>query len=410
MGIRSGFQFLVSAVVILLLLIQRFLYRRSIQLIQASHLPARPQRVSARILTALFVGANVALIITAFIPFERLGRSYYSDSSLWASGAPYILYPLTVWHVGSVGSFLVIVVLDALDWLRKSHRPSTTIRSEAAPVQVSRRQFVKQVGYGLAVVPFGLSTYGVYVASQEFVIERISITLPRWPEPLRGLKIVQLTDIHVGVFMTQERLDEYVKIVNRLEPDLVVITGDFVSSSSRYVRPAIRALSQLRARLGVFGTVGNHDHYTNSIFPLIEGFARNNMKMLFNENMDLHINGSKLNLIGIDYLNGHAAGFDEALRGIPLDGPTLLLSHQPNVFPKAAQQGIDLILSGHTHGGQVNLNVLGLEITPARIITPYVAGLYEEGQSKLYVSRGLGTTGPPVRINAPPEITQMTLL
>ncbi|MBI3950119.1 MAG: metallophosphoesterase [Acidobacteria bacterium] len=409
MGIRSGFQLVVFAIIILLLLIQWFLYRRSVQFIQSSELENRTQRILIVILGLLFACANVALIGSGMVPVV-IRRLSLSRLETWESVAPYVLYPLAVWHVGSIGSFLVIISVDFLTGFWKRVGRSRTVEPPATSVDLSRRELIKNVGYGLATLPFGVSTYGAYVASQEFALERVNVALPPWPDPLRGLKIVQLTDIHVGVFMSQERLEEYVKIVNRLEPDIVVITGDFVSSSNRYVAPAVKALSRLRPRLGVFGTIGNHEHYTKSVSPLIDGFARNNMRVLLNENVFLNVNGARLNLIGIDYLNGNAAGFEEAMRGMPLEGPTILLSHQPNVLPKAAQQGIDLTLSGHTHGGQINLNLLGIEAAPARLITPYVAGLYEEDQSKLYVSRGLGTTGPPVRINAPPEITLLTLV
>jgi predicted MPP superfamily phosphohydrolase len=275
---------------------------------------------------------------------------------------------------------------------------------------MSRRQFLRNAGVGLATLPFAASTYGVFVASQEFKIERIRLALPRLPEGLNGLTLVQLSDIHVGLFMNQHRLEEYVKIVNQLEPDLALITGDFVSVSNKYVLPTVKALSQLRSRFGVFGSIGNHELYTDAVPLLIEGFARNNMKILFNENAYVHTNGAKLNLVGIEYVSQSVRIFDSAIAGIPLDGPTILLSHQPNVFPKAAERGIDLTLSGHTHGGQIKFEFLGMDVSPARLITPYPEGLFELGESKLYVNRGLGTTGPPVRINAVPEITHITVV
>lgn len=410
MSTPSGFRYIIFTAIILLLLIQLSLYHRSIRFITASSLGERAKHFFITILGLLFASANIPLIGTVIIAMASGRFSLYSSSEMWGSVAPYVFYPLAVWHVGSVGSFLVVVLLDVLGGLGTWNRRLRAAESEAGPVQLSRRRFIKQIGSGLAVLPFGVSTYGAYVAREGATVERVAVRLPHLPEPLRGLTIVQLTDIHVGVFMSQQRLQEYVGVVNRLEPDLVVITGDFVSSSNQYVAPAVHALSHLRARLGVFGSIGNHEHYTDSISSLIEGFAQNNMKILLNEHAHVTVNGAKLNLIGIDYLGRNAAGFDEAIRAIPLDRPAILLSHQPNVFPQAAHRGIDLTLSGHTHGGQVNLDMLGMDIGPARLITPYVAGLYEMSQSKLYVSRGLGTTGPPVRINAPPEITQITLL
>src|SRR5262249_41644076 len=157
--------------------------------------------------------------------------------------------------------------------------------------------------------------------------------------------------------------------------------------------------------------LGNHDMYTRAEPVLTQQFNQAGFKLLRNENQYVDVRGAKLNIIGLDFfLDGIGNGrVDDALRRIPRDGTTLLLLQAPRGFPDAAKMGIDLTLSGHTHGGQIALKLGELLITPARLATMYLAGLYKLGDSHLYVNRGLGTTGPPIRINAPPEITHITL-
>jgi len=240
------------------------------------------------------------------------------------------------------------------------------------------------------------------------VLERVTIPIRELPPQLDGLTIVQMSDIHAGVFMTESQMSDYVAMANDLKPDIVALTGDFVASSSREVAPFMRAISKLTGRIGVFGCLGNHDMFSQSERLLERGFDDAGFKLLRNENHYIDVNGAKLNVIGLDFFLGRG-GVEEALRLIARDGTTLLLLHGPQGFPDAARMGIDLTLSGHTHGGQIALKLGDLLITPARLATMFLAGLYKIGDSHLYVNRGLGTTGPPIRINAPPEITHITL-
>lgn len=389
------------------------------------------------------IGGSLLLGWSLFSSWERLGS--------WAS---YVVYPFAVWQYGSVIAFVLLVVLDVVRmvwrWGRAVFRffgrwprsvaavhperlaetllEGTTVATSdsAQPRQgqgpeeqpsvresrllLSRRQFIQTAGVSIAALPYIASAYGAIQAADQFVIERVDIPLPNLPDALVGLTIVHLTDIHVGPFMSEERWREYVRVVNRLEPDLIVLTGDYVASSSRSAIPFVRGAAELRARYGVFGSLGNHDRFTEAVPLLVEGFARHGMKILYNEQVWVRTEGGRINLIGIDYIGQSGRGFARALRGLHLEGPSVLLSHQPNVFPQAAERAIDLTLAGHTHGGQMVADLAGIRLSPARVITPYVAGLYERGGAKLYVSRGLGTTGPPVRLNAPPEITLIRLI
>ncbi|HXF06762.1 MAG TPA: metallophosphoesterase [Blastocatellia bacterium] len=438
-----------------LFLIQYRLYvraRRHLQAMGVSPLGQRRVLLILRVLLLIMnlpwvigIGGSLLLDWSLFSSWERLGS--------WAS---YVVYPFAVWQYGSVIAFVVLVVLDVVRmiwrWSRAALRflgrwprsmaavppqpeggagtspeQLTVTASYSAPhghgqgpeerpsgqesrLLLSRRRFIQTAGVSIATLPYIASAYGAIQAADQFVIERVDIPLPNLPDALVGLTIVHLTDIHVGPFMSEERWREYVRVVNRLEPDLIVLTGDYVASSARSAIPFVRGAAELRARYGVFGSLGNHDRFTEAVPLLVEGFARHGMKILYNEQVWVRTPGGRINLIGIDYIGQSGRGFARALRGLRLEGPSILLSHQPNVFPQAAGRAIDLTLAGHTHGGQMVADLAGIRLSPARLITPYVAGLYEHGGAKLYVSRGLGTTGPPVRLNAPPEITLIRLV
>jgi len=203
-----------------------------------------------------------------------------------------------------------------------------------------------------------------------------------------------------------------VRTANSLNPDLVALTGDFVNTKKSQTGRFMRGIAGLRSKHGVFGCLGNHDMFTEAEDLLSEGFDGAGYKLLRNENRYVEIGGARLNVIGIDFVETHSRRWgtaEQALNGIPLDGTTLLLSHNPETFPAAARLGIRLQLAGHTHGGQIALKLGDVVIAPAKLATPFVAGRYQIGDSHLYVNRGLGTTGPPIRINAPPEITHLTL-
>src|SRR5262249_18974283 len=232
---------------------------------------------------------------------------------------------------------------------------------------LSRRRFLRLALMAAAAMPFAVSLYGAVAARSKRVLEFVTIPIRDLPDQLDGLTIVQMSDIHAGVFMTEAQMSEYVEMANSLRPDLVALTGDFVSSTSQQVDPFMRAMSKLTARIGVFGCLGNHDMYTRAEPVLTQQFNQAGFKLLRNENQYVDVRGAKLNIIGLDFfLDGIGNGrVDDALRRIPRDGTTLLLLHAPQGFPDAAKMGIDLTLSGHTHGGQIALKLGELLITPA---------------------------------------------
>jgi len=229
----------------------------------------------------------------------------------------------------------------------------------------------------------------------------------------------------VGDFMPLHEIRRAVGMANELAAELAVITGDFVSSRGDPLAGCITALARLRAPLGVWGCNGNHEIYAGAEDDAEALFASNGMRLLRQAASQIKWNGATLNLIGIDYqrnatITQRAIGtLNGAESLVRRDMPNILLSHNPNTFYRAAGAGVELSLAGHTHGGQVNVEILKSELNPARFFTSFIAGLYRlpmpvsgnkaVQQASLYVNRGLGTLGIPARIGANPEIALLTL-
>jgi uncharacterized protein len=231
--------------------------------------------------------------------------------------------------------------------------------------------------------------------------------------PLEGLRIVQISDIHIGQNLTRAQLERFVARVNALSPDLICITGDIADGPSADLEECLPALAQLRAAHGVFAILGNHDHYAGPEW--VEEALRQltPFTVLREERTAIVVNGQRLHIIGLDdhgrdWARGmtRAAYLDTALAAIPPDEPVLLLSHRPDIFPRAAAAGVALTLSGHTHGGQLGIPWFNGRVRNlAEFITRFDRGLFERNGSYLYVNCGLGVTGQRIRLSTPREIT-----
>jgi predicted MPP superfamily phosphohydrolase len=220
--------------------------------------------------------------------------------------------------------------------------------------------------------------------------------------------------------MSEEEIRKYVRIANEARPDLIVLTGDFVTWDASSAPAVVNALSGLKAPLGVYGSLGNHDAWAEAEDLLAELFARAGVRILRQERTAIAAGNESFNLMGLDFTNSRimsAGGWhlsSRKLEGVENlmapDTANILLSHNPDSFDRAAQLGIDLSLAGHTHGGQLALEFISPEIAPSRIVTPYVAGWFARPGGQLYVNRGIGTIAAPMRVGAPPEITIFELL
>lgn len=233
------------------------------------------------------------------------------------------------------------------------------------------------------------------------------ISLAGLPESFRGLRIVQLTDIHHGIYFPEAALNLVVEMTNKLNPDIVALTGDFVTRSRNYIEPVAEILSGLQATEGVFAVLGNHDFRVGAD-QIASALDRNGIDVLRNRHVTLRRRGQKLCLAGIDDFL-YRADLPRALRGIPEHTPTVLLSHNPAIIEDASRAGISLVLSGHTHGGQVRLPLVGCVYGRSAEKMRFKKGRDSLRGTQIYVSRGLGTVVLPIRYGCPPEIPHFVL-
>jgi hypothetical protein len=310
-------------------------------------------------------------------------------------------YAPAIWSFGSITSALLLLVAQIIGaigqmsmWIiRRFSRAEMT-----APADPGRRLFIKAGVGGLAAAPFLLSGYGAAWAGRNYGVTEITLPIGR------RVRVAQLTDVHAGIFMTRDRMRRYVDQVIALQPELLVLTGDYISNSTVFFPGFVEEMARVRTPYGTFATMGNHEHWYGELDYYRSLFSQNGIHLLQNEHRVVQTREGAFAVAGIDDLRWGRPDLEAALRGIDPAVPTLLLSHRPEIFPKAAAHRIPLTLSGHYHGGQVKLSLPGGDFSLAHLRTPYPEGLYRIGSSHLYVSRGIGTTFTPVRLNAPPEV------
>jgi len=291
-----------------------------------------------------------------------------------------------------------------------------------APHSLTRRAFLHTSIVGVSGIALASCTRGI-IDRNDIEITHRTFSIPNLPPPFEGKTITFLSDIHAGPFMDVYEMRRIAKITNDLKSDMIVIPGDFVTSHPDEIAPFAEAMSGLKAPLGVFACTGNHDYYAG-VDIVSKGIEGTGINLLRNENVPVTIDGQSLHIIGVDdmdselikqYTEGKPAEHIEAsFRGIPNNAATILLCHKPYMFLQFAKTNVGLMLSGHTHGGQIVLGRFGKTVLAfSSIASEYVEGRYvtDDGKSKtqMYVSRGIGVVGVPIRINCPPEITQITL-
>lgn len=236
-------------------------------------------------------------------------------------------------------------------------------------------------------------------------VEKIAVSLKRLPKQLDGFRIVQLSDLHHSPFTSLEFINESIKIANELAPEMFVLTGDFVSHDTEYIAPVADSLSHLKSEFGSFACLGNHDHWTDAelVTDLLRGEG---IKVLVNEGFRFEARDASFWLCGVDDLTLAKTDIKAALKGAREDEMKLLLAHNPKILYRAARRGVDLMLSGHTHGGQVKLRDEEDKILPTRRLS---SGLYRRKNTQVYITRGIGTVVVPLRYHCPPEITLIEL-
>lgn len=357
------------------------------------------------VLTGVLVAFTVLLIATLVLP-----RFIGLTDSRWFAWPGYFWFALAVYL------FLTLLVLEPVrlalrGWVKRTPEPAPTTAEddvEAEPA-VNRRVFLARasaVAAGAASV--GLVGVGATNALGPPDLLRVPVRLRTLDPVFNGFRIAVVSDIHLGPLLGRAHTERIVRMINETEPDLVAIVGDVVDGTVAELGPAAEPLRDLHSREGSFFVTGNHEYFVEDPQSWLDELERLGIQALRNENTAIRRGSSAFALAGVNDIAGEsysdAPDFDRALSARDLSQPTVLLAHQPVQVEEAAAHGVDLQVSGHTHGGQMwpFHYVVGA-------VQPSLAGLSTVGDTQLYVSRGAGFWGPPVRIGAPPDISVLTL-
>lgn len=356
---------------------------------------ARSQAWVRRLILASGGLSGIALILGFLLMFVRVSRYLPVTPASWIKGSAMIWAFLSVLWTGSwlVWRALAVIVKPA----------HSAVHTEA------RRQFLNAAGAALFAAPMAAVGYGVFVERINIRLREQKIAIPGLARDLDGLRIVQLTDIHLGPFLSERELAHCVGMANETNAHLALVTGDMISVNRDPLDTCLKHLSGLRSEAGIFGCLGNHEIYANAEDYATQHGARLGIRYLRMESVRLKFGGTVMNLAGVDYQRFRAPYLVGAERLVEPGVFNVLLSHNPDVFPEAVRQGYDLTIAGHTHGGQVRVEILREDMNIARFFTPYVDGLYEQSGKTIFVSRGIGTIGLPARLGAPPEVALLRL-
>jgi uncharacterized protein len=328
-----------------------------------------------------------------------------------------------------IGSLFIAVddILRLFRWIASYVSPvTTTLDSDSH--SISRLDFLNRVAVSMAAIPFMAFIYGMVKTAFDYKIHKVKVVLPHLPEAFNGLKIIQISDIHSGSFVSSEPLKQAVKIINEQQADVVFFTGDIVNDRASEMDMHADTLSQIKATMGVYSVLGNHDYGDYAKWNSIEEkkdnldklkniHAQMGWRLLMNEHVPLKKDSAEIAVIGIENwgsnLNFPKYGdLKNAYTGTEKYPVKLLLSHDPshwNTQVKEEYKDIDITFSGHTHGFQFGVEIPGFKWSPSQYVYKQWAGLYEHGKQYLYVNRGLGFIGYPGRVGILPEITVMEL-
>jgi uncharacterized protein len=356
----------------------------------------RPGRVRW-ILSALVVALAVLLVATlalrGVVPVEVAWPGY-----LWFALVAYL--------------FLVLLVLEPARWAmrrRIRRRPVPEVPSGTEPDAVNRRLFLARASAVAAgAVSVGVVGVGAATALGPPNVLHVPVRLRRLDPALSGFRIAVVSDIHLGPLAGRAHTERIVRMINETSPDLVAIVGDLVDGTVAELGPAAEPLRDLHSREGAFFVTGNHEYFVDDPASWLTELERLGVQPLRNENTVIRRGAAAFDLAGVNDVAGASRSdppdFDKALSGRDPGRPTVLLAHQPVQVSTAAERGVDLQLSGHTHGGQMWPFHYAV-----RAVQPSLAGLSAVGDTQLYVSRGAGFWGPPVRVGAPPDISVISL-
>lgn len=417
--------FFFSAFLIILLL-QAFVYFRFIKFLKTT----KYYKPSYRYIVLIpFVVFNLSFVIVSL----SFGRDFNPPDWFKFVG----LYPFYIWEAATLFIGLILVIgwiiklpFILVSWILKLIRP---VRAKmevlkqkpvVKRINTSRRKFLRTATFAVSAYAFSGATYGI-IRHNTYTIEKEEIKINNLPNELKGLTITLVSDIHAGQYMTEDDMREYADAINELNSDIVCIPGDFVNYQPDDIKHFTKAFRDVKARHGIYGTLGNHDYFVNPEYVANAIINESPVKLLRNDFSKININGKELIILGVEdtrdagvQMNKKVTGYiDDTLKSAKTTSPEfaeipkVLLCHKPYAFDDIAKREVDLVLSGHTHGGQVvPVKIGNFNMSFAAMVSKYINGLYSIGDKKMYVSRGIGSVGLPIRLNCPPEITKITLV
>jgi predicted MPP superfamily phosphohydrolase len=374
-------------------LIHTYIYRR---LVRDTVKEARIRKISVVIAAAMVILLLVLRPLVKLVP------------RVWAVPISTVVW---FWMGFATYLFFWLAVIDAARALFELRRRIASRAKASEPPSPERRLFLSRAIAGGALATSGaLTSYGFWRAFEPAELTELPIRLPNLPKALDGLSIAQLTDLHVSSVIRRQFVEEMVRRTNALKPDLVAITGDLVDGDVDQLGEAVAPLRDLKSRYGTFFVTGNHDYYSGDV-QWSAALSRMGIQVLRNRLVRIGDAGASFDLVGVDDWGARnmrprgGYNLERAIAGRDPDRASVLLAHEPANFETAAERGMGLQLSGHTHGGQLFPVTALVSLRWFRY-----RGLYSYRSGQLYVSRGVGFWGPPLRVGSPPEIVKVTLL
>lgn len=318
-------------------------------------------------------------------------------------------------------------ILSKIKSIRTSFYKFTNKKS-VRKIDSSRRAFLTTSAAFVSGYAFIGSTKGV-IDSKDFEINNIEIKIENLPPEIKGTTISLISDIHSGPYMKEDDMMVYVDALNELNSDLIMIPGDLTNSDRNEIFPFVKAFKNLKASKGIYASLGNHDYFSDPDFISQAVLNETPIKLLRNETEFVNINGKSLCILGVEDTRQSGSAIDNVLMGYLnktishaqkkvlenqtdyISAPKIAMFHKPYFLEDMRDLNLDLILSGHTHGGQVVLAKFGdFNLSFAGAVSKYISGLYQSGKTKMYVSKGIGCVALPIRFNCKPEITKITLV
>jgi predicted MPP superfamily phosphohydrolase len=346
---------------------------------------------ATRLAIAAVAWFSMAASILAFLlRFQRVARYFPGWWVGWGAGLS------IVWALLSLSWLVGCSVVWICSRIGRGHSPG-------------RRRFFQTAYTAVLAAPPAALVYGTFIQRHQLILREQKLEIPDLPPDLDGLRVVQLTDIHLSPFLSRAELQRAVDMANETRAHIALVTGDLITTWRDPLDDCLDILAQLRAHAGVFGCMGNHEIYAHAEDHVEREGARRGLRFLRHSAAPLRFGAAVMNLAGVDYQRLGRPYLVGAEKLVVPGALNVLLSHSPDVFPVAVRQGYNLTISGHTHGGQVRMEILSADLNPARYYTRYVDGVYRNGPASIFVSRGIGTITVPVRLGAPPEVALLRL-